>query len=221
MSHRQVVIVLYGVSAIFALLSLFLLWPTGSTLGLVLAVLGTGIWMGVQHLGYLEFGELRRVAQKTVTQRQVFVNNLAIRRAAEELKTAADFQDMCRIMGAAFEENDFDGFELRAESYSGGGELAIAQAACPLTRWRKPGSHVALGFRNSWSLHLDLMSTGNHYCGTLIVFRHYSQRDLQTDINLLSIFATSLADALHRIISSDQNIPIAIEDSAFRQARAG
>lgn len=32
MSHRQVVIVLYGVSAIFALLSLFLLWPTGSTL---------------------------------------------------------------------------------------------------------------------------------------------------------------------------------------------
>ena len=35
-SHRQVVIVLYAVSAMFAMLSLFLLWPTGSTLGLVL-----------------------------------------------------------------------------------------------------------------------------------------------------------------------------------------
>ena len=68
LSHRQVVIVLYAVSALFALLSLFLLWPTGSTLGLVLAVLGTGIWMGVQHLGYLEFGELRRVAQRTIEQ---------------------------------------------------------------------------------------------------------------------------------------------------------
>jgi UDP-GlcNAc:undecaprenyl-phosphate GlcNAc-1-phosphate transferase len=33
MTHRQVVIVLYGVSAIFALLSLFLLWPSGSSLG--------------------------------------------------------------------------------------------------------------------------------------------------------------------------------------------
>jgi len=184
--------------------------------------LGTGIWMGVQHLGYLEFGELRRVAQRTVAQRQVFVNNLAIRRAAEELKTAADFQDMCRLLGAAFEENDFDGFELRAESYSGSGELSLPQAtAFPPMRWRKPGSHVALGFRNTWSLHLDLMSTGNHYCGTLIVFRRYAQRDLQTDINLLSIFATSLADALHRVISSDQNIPTAIEDSAFLQARAG
>jgi len=60
MSHRQVVIVLYAVSALFALLSLFLLWPTGSTLGLILAVLGTGVWLGVQHLGYLDFGELRR-----------------------------------------------------------------------------------------------------------------------------------------------------------------
>jgi UDP-GlcNAc:undecaprenyl-phosphate GlcNAc-1-phosphate transferase len=223
MSHREVVIVLYGVSAIFALLSLFLLWPTGSTLGLVLAVLGTGIWMGVQHLGYLEFGELRRVAQRTVAQRQVFVNNLAIRRAAEELKTAADFQDMCRLLGAAFEENDFDGFELRAESYSGSGELSLPQAtAFPPMRWRKPGSHVALGPRNTWSLHLDLISTGNHYCGTLILFRRYAQPDLQTDVNLLtSIFAISLADALHRIISSNQNIPVAIEDSAFLQARAG
>src|SRR5260370_18334854 len=76
MSHRQVVIVLYGVSAIFALLSLFLLWPTGSTLGLVLAVLGTGIWIGVQHLGYLEFAEIRRVAQRTIEHRPLFVNNI-------------------------------------------------------------------------------------------------------------------------------------------------
>ena len=59
-SHRQVVIILYGVSAVFALLSLFLLWPTGSTLGLVLAVLGTGIWLGVQHLG---LSRVRRASQ--------------------------------------------------------------------------------------------------------------------------------------------------------------
>ena len=223
MSHRQVVIVLYGVSAIFALLSLFLLWPTGSTLGLVLAVLGTGIWIGVQHLGYLEFGELRRVAQRTVTQRQGFVSNLAIRRAAEELKTASKFQDLSRILGAAFEENDFDGFELRADTYSISGELAVAQSkAFPPMRWRKSGSLVVPGFRNTWNLNLDLVSTGNHYCGTLNVFRRYAQPDLQMDINLLtSIFATSLADALHRVITSNQEILIATDESAFLQARAG
>lgn len=222
MSHRQVVIVLYGVSAIFALLSLFLLWPTGSTLGLVLAVLGIGIWMGVQHLGYLEFGELRRVAQRTVVQRQVFVNNLAIRRAAEELKTAAELDDIGRILGAAFEENDFDGFELRPEPYSGSGELAVAQTMThPSLRWRKPGSHVGPGLRNTWSLHLELVSTSNHYCGTLMVFRRYAHPDLQTDISLLtSVLATTLADAMHRI-GSVKDIPIANEDSEFLQARAG
>ena len=221
MSHRQVVIVLYGVSAIFALLSLFLLWPTGSTLGLVLAVLGTGIWIGVQHLGYLEFGELRRVAQRTVTQRQVFANNLAIRRAAEELKAAVDFQGIFRILGAALEENDFDGFELRAE-FRPGNQESVTHATCPSMRWRKPGSLGAWGFGSAWSLHFDLVSTGNQYCGTLILFRRYAQRDLQTDINLLtSIFATSLADATSRIISANQGILIPAEDSAFLQARAG
>src|SRR3979411_3434972 len=89
-SQRQVVVVLYAVSALFAMLSLFLLWPTGSTLGLVLAVVGTGIWMGVQHLNYLEFGELRRVAQRTLDQRLIVINNMAIRRAMEELKVASD-----------------------------------------------------------------------------------------------------------------------------------
>src|SRR5437764_9858590 len=113
-SHRQAVIILYGVSAVFALLSLFLLWPTGSTLGLVLAVLGTGIWIGVQHLGYLEFGEIRRVAQRTFQQRQIFVNNLAIRRATEELNVASDYQQICRILVASFSSNAFDGFELRS-----------------------------------------------------------------------------------------------------------
>lgn len=223
MSHRQVVIVLYGVSAIFALLSLFLLWPTGSTLGLVLAVLGTGIWIGVQHLGYLEFGELRRVAQRTVEQPQIFVNNLAIRRAAEELKTAADFQELCRILDAGFEKNDFDGFELRAELTAASQELTVVQPMmCPHVRWRKPGSEVVPGFGNTWSLHLDLVSAGNHYCGTLVVFRSYARRDLQVDINLLaSIFAPSLADALHRTAGSHKDLLVTDQDSAFLQARAG
>src|SRR5207245_9864429 len=112
MSHRKVLIVRYAVSAIFALLSPFLLWPAGPTLGLVLAVLGTGVWFGVQHLGYLEFGELRRVAHRTMEQRQIFINNLAIRRATEELKATRDYDQLCRILEAAFSSNDFDAFHL-------------------------------------------------------------------------------------------------------------
>src|SRR5580692_8039801 len=112
MSPRQVVIALYAVSALFALLSLFLLWPGRNTLGLVLALIGTCVWFGVQHLGYLEFGEIRRVAQRTFDQRGIFINNLAILRATEELKCASDYVQVCGLLEAAFSANDFDGFEL-------------------------------------------------------------------------------------------------------------
>jgi UDP-GlcNAc:undecaprenyl-phosphate/decaprenyl-phosphate GlcNAc-1-phosphate transferase len=223
MSHRQAVIVLYGVSAIFALLSLFLLWPTGSTLGLVLAVLGSGIWIGVQHLGYLEFGELRRVALRTVEQPQIFVNNLAIRRAAEYLKTATDFRELCQILNAAFENNDFDGFELRGEFSAAVEGLAVVQpTVCPHLRWMKPGSYAVAGFGNTWNLHLDLVSADNHYCGALVIFRRYTKRDLQVDINLFtSDFVSNLADALRRTANSNIDYLVVNEDSALLPARAG
>jgi UDP-GlcNAc:undecaprenyl-phosphate GlcNAc-1-phosphate transferase len=220
MSHRQVVIVLYGVSAVFALLSLFLLWPTGSTIGLVLAVLGTGIWIGVQHLGYLEFGEIRRVAQRTIEQPHIFANNLSIRRATAELQVAEDFHQVCRILTAAFESNDFDGFELRTEIPMSRGFHIVEMAEPPRLRWRKAGAFVSPEFGNTWSLNLDLISSGRH-CGSLLMFRGYANRDLQLDINLLtSAFATNLADALQR--TSVQNIEfLSTQDAALVPAQAG
>jgi UDP-GlcNAc:undecaprenyl-phosphate/decaprenyl-phosphate GlcNAc-1-phosphate transferase len=226
MSHRQVVIVLYGVSAIFALLSLFLLWPTGSTLGLVLAVLGTGIWIGVQHLGYLEFGEIRRVAQRTIEQRHIFVNNLAIRRATEELKVAESFQQISRILTSAFDANDFDAFELRTDElrteafHSGHGFHLMDADNPPYLRWRKAGNFADL--RHAWSISLSLVSTGNHFCGKLVIFRDYAGRDLQLDINLLtSAFATTLADALQRTTIQNLEFLPPPQDSALLPAQAG
>jgi hypothetical protein len=204
LSQRQVVTVLYGVSAIFAMLSLFLLWPTGSTLGLVLAVLGIGIWMGVQHLNYLEFGELRRVAQRALEQRLIFINNLAIRRATEELRVASDFEQICRILEAAFNSNDFDAFELRllpsADGLADSQGLQIVSDDNADFRWRRPGSHLSKETIPAWSLALGLVAANNHRRGSLTLHRFYGGGDLQLDINLLtSVFPEALADALERI----------------------
>ena len=222
-SHRQVVIILYAVSALFALLSLFLLWPTGSTLGLVLAVLGTGIWIGVQHLGYLEFGEIRRVAQRTIEQRHIFVNNLAIRRATEELKNADNFHQIGRILSAAFDNNDFDAFELRAHPPSSIHSLRVVEDnELPQLRWRKPGTLLEAEFGHAWSINLDLVSAGNRHCGNLAIFRNYSRHDLQLDINLLtSGFATSLADAVQRTMTEDMDFLAGTQTPALLSAQAG
>lgn len=225
LTHRQVVIVLYGVSAIFAMLSLFLLWPTGSSLGLVLAVLGIGIWIGVQHLGYLEFGEIARVAHRTLDQPQIFVNNLAIRRATEELKVARDYEQVCRILTAAFGSNDFDGFELALEADP---EEAISLASGKRKGensfcWKKPGLKKTLDTSAVWTISLALLSSGNRRHGTLMIHRLYSRRDLQLDVNLLtSIFPVALADALDRTLEhSAQVIPLPGQETPLATAQAG
>ena len=227
MTHRQVVILLYGVSAIFALLSLFLLWPTGSSLGLVLAVLGIGIWIGVQHLGYLEFGELARVAHRTFDQPQIFVNNLAIRRATEELKVARDYDQVRRILTAAFDSNDFDSFELKLELVPGEvvpfETLDSAGVRRNTFRWTKAGSPKTFDGSTAWNLVLNLMSSANRRRGTLTVQRLYSSRDLQIDINLLtSAFPTALADALDRtLVHSPHVIALPEQDASLISAQAG
>jgi hypothetical protein len=205
------------------MLSLFLLWPTGSSLGLVLAVLGIGIWIGVQHLGYLEFGELARVAQRTLDQPQIFVNNLAIRRATEELKVARDYEQVRRILSAAFGANDFDGFELDLGAFNSPASFDSNHLNRAELRWHKPGFAKTLDSSAVWTLALVLLSSANRQCGTLKVFRAYSDRDLQLDINLLtSLFPRALADALDRTLSHPaQIIPIPEQDPALIAAQAG
>ena len=226
MTHRQVVIALYGVSAGFAMLSLFLLWPTGSSLGLVLAVLGIGIWIGVQHLGYLEFGEIARVAQRTLNQPQIIVNNLAIRRATEELKVARDAEQVHRILVAAFGSNDFDSFELVTDS-SMAAVVPFDGAAASnhngrLFRWNKVSGANTLDGLGVWTLTLPLVSSASHIRGTLTLYRLYCDRDLQLDVNLLtSEFPVALADALERTFArSAQVIPLS-QDAPLAIAQAG
>ena len=229
LSHRQVVILLYAVSALFALLSLFLLWPTGSTMGLVLAVIGTGIWVGVQHLGYLEFGELRRVAQRTMEQPHIFINNLAIRRATEELKVSRDCDQICRILLAAFGTNDFDAFDLNLnlsarEAPEVEALQVIADRGTGLYRvlWRKPGTRFTRDGATAWSLNLDLVTASHRRRGSLILYRLYSTHDLQLDVNLLtSLFPSALADALDRsLVPSVPVVPRTDEDGDFAAAQA-
>ncbi len=226
-SHRQVVMTLYGVSAFFALLSLFLLAPNGSSVGLVFAVLGTGIWVGVQHLGYLEFGELRRIALRTIDQRHAIVNNMAVRRAIEELKVARDYRQLGSILSAAFGSNDFEVFELHLDYGAvplpaGGLQIVSSAEEPPYFRWTKPGSRFPHNRASAWSLHLELVTADHHRVGSMLLHRLSHERELQVDLGLLTTdFPVALADAVHRIAKSAATVPVRIEQSAAMAATAG
>jgi hypothetical protein len=165
----------------------------------VLAVVGSGIWLGVQHLNYLEFGELRRVAQRTIDQRQIVINNLSVRRAVEELKVARGFDQVRGVLVAAFESNDFDGFELQLMSLPDG--QSLPGKTNHHLHWSKLPHMVSISSQPSWKLTLDLVTTSKRRLGSLIVYRSYSHRDLQLDVNLLtSEFPATLANALDRVL---------------------
>ena len=177
-----------------------------------MAVLGIGVWLGVQRLGYLEFGELRRVAQRTMEQPQIFINNLAIRRATEELKVARDYEQLCRILTAAFSSNDFDAFELfwffqpEGEVGHNPGQM-ISAGETPSLRWKRPGTCFEYGSEGAWSLTLDLVTATNCRRGSMTIYRTYTDRTLQIDVNLLTnVFPQTLAETLDRFAYQNQTI---------------
>ncbi|HVG21308.1 MAG TPA: MraY family glycosyltransferase [Blastocatellia bacterium] len=211
LSQKQVVIILYGVSALFGLLSLFLLYPSGPTVGIVLFVVGAGIWMGVQHLGYHEFFELKRMAQRTIDQKKIMRNNLAIRRAIRALSKAQDSRQMFKALTSAFEANDFDGFQLCCNSL--GLEPTIdARNSCldqghrDCFIWRKVnGIEVVYPSAHVWTITLDLVTSDMVGCGYFSLYRAYSDKPLLADINLLtSEFHLALGDAVSRVVFESQ-----------------
>ncbi len=202
LSHRQAVVVLYAVSALFALVSLLLFSPQSGIIAVVLSVVGLGVFFGLQHLGYHEVDELRRVARRTWEQKTIISNNLAIHRATDELACARTVHDVIQILKTAFEGNDFDGFEL-----SFAPELPAAYGSPPMTptfqhAWRREEGNRSKG----WELRLDLLSERGEVRGCFSINRSYTKRSLRSDVDCLTAeFASALSAALQR--AGESHVP--------------
>lgn len=194
LSQREAVILLYGVSAAFALLSMMVMNFGGRAFGVVLLVVGLGVWFLVQQLHYHEFVELKRIARRAIDQRQVIVKDLAVRRATERFADVHEFSAICAVLQEAFESNEFDGFELTVSSPAG------RDAATRYWWQRTPGNPDPADLRASaWVLALELVNGDNQSYGSLRLYRVYDGRPLLLDINVLTTdFRAALADAVAR-----------------------
>jgi UDP-GlcNAc:undecaprenyl-phosphate GlcNAc-1-phosphate transferase len=200
-SKRRVVVVLYAVSALFGLLSLALLAPGQSTLAIVLLVLGLGVVVGVQKLGYHEFFEIGRVARRALEQKQAIVNNIAVRRGAEKLARCDDYQDMIEALQDTFIDNDFDKFRIVVRAK---GSDAIAWSY----QWHRPVPRLENDREPStpWSIALRLQVVKDKWDGSLELTR-FDSSALLLDINLLtSELRAELEKACQRAIALDENV---------------
>lgn len=198
-TQRQAVLILYSVSAVCGLMSLFLLYPSGSLVGIVLLVIGTGVVLGVQQLGYHEFVELGRVARRTMEQKKIIVNNLTIRRATEALSMSKDMEGVDRILRDTFEGNDFDGFILTLDP-DPAGPYDGRQGLSRLTWRRSDGSWEET---SEWTLTIDLLRATGLRLGTFSLSRKSNGAPLYVDINLLIAgFNVALGCAVERALST-------------------
>jgi len=181
---------------------LLLLYPSGKSTGIVLTVLGVGIAFGVQHLGYHEFAELGRAAKRTVDQKEIIVNNLAIRRATEDISSANSLQEVCVALVAGFEHNEFDAFELMVRSSRHAlfpAEFRPSFDGRYRYDWQRSGTHANATV--NWQLTLALRGPLSGQEAALTVYRHDLTRNLLFDINMLTgEFQAVLSHALERVL---------------------
>ncbi len=197
-SHRQVVVLLYAVSAVFGLMSLLLLSPGMAPMAVVLVIIGTGIILGVQQLGYHEFFELGRIARRTLEQRQIIVNNLVIRRGIESLARCRTITDVVEQLEETFRTNDFDAFTLTLDSGKGRPELTHSWAQTPSSD--APREQCATPV---FTLGIHLRAASSQRNGELALLR-FRVAPIFHDLELLtSEFAAALSRACERALHAE------------------
>lgn len=202
-SHRQAVLVLYGVSACFGFLSLLLLNPRGTAAAMVLVVAGIGVLIGVQQLGYPEFVELGRAANRTLNQRQVLANDISVRRAAGALESCASLPQFCQILRKCLEPVGIDGFGLYLSS-----ELPVE--VDPGAFSYVSGSKVQLFWDRSltsseanWSMSFGLVGQNGDRVGTFTLYRKNTAAPLWMDLDVFT--ATGFSGAIARVVEKMQD----------------
>jgi hypothetical protein len=202
-SHRQAVLVLYGVSACFGLLSLLLLNPGGTAVATVLVVVGIGVLIGVQQLRYHEFLELGRVANRTLNQRHVIANDISIRRTADALESCTSLPQFCQILRQCLKPIGFDGFGLYLSS-----ELPVGAEFRPFNRVSRSKlqffwDQSLTSSETNWSFTFSLMKGNGKQLGGFTLYRKNTASPLWMDLDVFT--ATEFSSAVAIVVEKMQS----------------
>ena len=200
--HKKVVLLLYGVSACFGLLSLFLLHPTNILVVVVVVAAGVGVLVGVQHLHYHEFLELGHAANRTLQQRHVIANDITVRRAPAKLQSCKSLLQFCQILEQCLKPAGFDGFGVYL-----GPEPKHESEANPFTpinnsKFRFIWNRSLRPSETAWSLSLSLLKSTGEKLGTFALYRKDAASPLLLDLEILT--ATGFSHAVAAVVERKQ-----------------
>lgn len=110
-SPRRAVLLLYGVTSIFAMISLLASVPSFRYPGLVVILFCAVSWIGVQHLGYAEFSEARKIILSG-TVRQLIASQTKVRAYRRALERANSLEECWELTLQTMRDLGFDHVEL-------------------------------------------------------------------------------------------------------------
>ncbi len=110
---RHAAVLLYGISGIFGLFSLCFINPAGKTNGVVLAILGGCIGLGIRQLRYAELQGLKgHLSRGLQHQRKLLAGSVVVGQTIEGMQNSKSLNDLVHAVGAGLEELCFSRFEL-------------------------------------------------------------------------------------------------------------
>lgn len=195
LSPRQVAVVLYAVSAAFALASMLFLNPTVRGMAVVLTIVGVGVWLAIRHLHLHELDELARLARGGLTQRRAIAFNVEVRGAAVALRGCVSWTEILGVLAQLFASSEFDWVRLALRSAAGG-------RTCEYRFEGGKALEIASSIPvNKWAVHLPFpVGSRAEVLGELALYRRYGRSPLLTDVNvLIETLLPSLSDAAGRV----------------------
>jgi len=216
-SQRRVVLVLYGVSAIFGLLAMLFVNSGNSLTAVVLFVVGVAVVLALGKLRYHEVDELRASVKRNIGERRVrAANNLRVRRACQAVSGASSLDE---LFDGVLEVLELGEFVYAAAQLSCNGHLDVNERAMALAgqdgsmrfavlnegriqwTWKRSdsGNVDVVGSDRFWAMRLPLGSEQGSF-GYLNLYRQFDADVLLFDINYLTTtFQPAVARAAERI----------------------
>lgn len=117
LTPQGAVLTLYGAAALFGALSLLTMTDRSQVIGIVVIAFSVVTWIGLQQLGYAEFGELQRVLRQGLLshERQSIGNHVWLGALPERFEQARDLDELRALLAETATRLGFDALTLWRE----------------------------------------------------------------------------------------------------------
>jgi UDP-GlcNAc:undecaprenyl-phosphate GlcNAc-1-phosphate transferase len=199
LTPARVVLTLYGAAALFGALSLLTMTERSQVIGIVVIAFSVVTWIGLQQLGYAEFGELQRVLRQGLLshERQSIGNNVWLGSLGERFEQARDLDALRALLAETASRLGFDAVTLWREP------CGDRRGSAPWLHWRAepralPPPLPATEPRVEWTLPLR---AADETLATLVLAGPLGQPAFES-ARLLEALGSGLVSRLSRLAAA-------------------